>query len=706
MKTKSKAKPQFIRPVLFVACIAVALSFGLLLQENSKRGPLFDNIEVPTNLVEPFAKKLSEDPAVKRFRFVTPKMDLFNLEPGKELKGPDLMEVRLFDDVSLQLIKKQERCDSATHCVWIGRAEGTQYNYGIFVINKEKRSITANINRGGKLFQIRSVKSDENLNKIGDNIFHVVKEINQKAYPDDENCQISSGEFKRARSSAAGPSNYILEAEEPIIDVVVFYTQDAADAAWRDIESEIELTVNETNQSYEDSQIQQRVRLIYAGKVDYIESGSSGTDRERLADPSDGFLDEIHTVRNEYGADIVSLWVSNLGDGVCGQAYLMEEVSSEFEAYAFNVVTIDCATGNYSFAHEMGHNMGARHDWYADPDAASKIKHDLHGNIASKVPTQNQQNMKEVPHAKLPGLPEQGPFPYSYGYVTPDFEWRTIMAKTTKDTGCSSDDLCERIPLWSNPHVTFDSGLTFYDHMGVDENDWEGTQGPSENWKTLNNTVSTVSNFRQFIKPQVLFTHSYTIDDTHFGDGDYIPEGGEIIELSLILLADTRGIEYINRLSTAVSSSGRDVSVNNTQPIAFTKTEPDVFVADEPIILEISPSAPYIHQVELELDVLINNTEWLDYSFALIVNPESSIAITTDDFDQEPPAVYGNYVVWVDKRDGFDAVYLYDLSTGGDEVQIARQPRSSQSYSSPDVYDQIIVWDDYTNTNALNEVTY
>jgi hypothetical protein len=30
--------------------------------------------------------------------------------------------------------------------------------------------------------------------------------------------------------------------------------------------------------------------------------------------------------------------------------------------YAFNVVKDDCATGYYSFGHEIGHNLGLSHD--------------------------------------------------------------------------------------------------------------------------------------------------------------------------------------------------------------------------------------------------------------------------------------------------------------------------------------------------------
>ena len=76
---------------------------------------------------------------------------------------------------------------------------------------------------------------------------------------------------------------------------------------------------------------------------------------------------------------------------------------------AFNVTARDCATGNYSFGHELGHNMGLAHDAFAG------------------------------------GGP--GAYPYAYGYVDVPNLFRTIMAYN-----CSSG--CPRINWWSNPAKT------------------------------------------------------------------------------------------------------------------------------------------------------------------------------------------------------------------------------------------------------------
>jgi hypothetical protein len=52
------------------------------------------------------------------------------------------------------------------------------------------------------------------------------------------------------------------------------------------------------------------------------------------------------------------------------EGYLMDRVTLGFHGHAYSVVPRSCATGNYSFGHELGHNMGARHDW--DDDSTDK----------------------------------------------------------------------------------------------------------------------------------------------------------------------------------------------------------------------------------------------------------------------------------------------------------------------------------------------
>jgi len=153
----------------------------------------------------------------------------------------------------------------------------------------------------------------------------------------------------------------------------------------------------------------------------------------------------VAALRNTYGADLVSFIIE--GTQFCGIAWLMQTVSPTFAANAYSVTARTCATGYYSFAHEIGHNMGARHDWFVDP-------------------TNNS------------------PYSYNHGFVATNKTWRTIMAY---GNDCGN---CTRVNRWSNPSLLYNGAPT-----GVPEGQFHA----ADNHRTLNNTALTVANFRQSV---------------------------------------------------------------------------------------------------------------------------------------------------------------------------------------------------------------
>ena len=62
-------------------------------------------------------------------------------------------------------------------------------------------------------------------------------------------------------------------------------------------------------------------------------------------------MDEVHAVRDEYAADLVGLITAHKDS--CGRAWL-----DATEPYGFSITGYNCEIGDYSFAHELGHNMG------------------------------------------------------------------------------------------------------------------------------------------------------------------------------------------------------------------------------------------------------------------------------------------------------------------------------------------------------------
>ncbi|MCP5107583.1 MAG: hypothetical protein GY950_29615 [bacterium] len=295
------------------------------------------------------------------------------------------------------------------------------------ILVKTNDILSANINAGGRFYQVRPVSEG----------LHRVQEVDQTQFPQElppvsPNIKKTGNRMETAMDSGI------------YIDILVVYTADARAGVGGTtaMENMIDLAVAETNTGYGNSGVSQRLRLVHTAEVAYSESGfNSSTTLSRLQKTSDGYMDDVHTLRDTYGADEVVLIVNSTSS--CGIGYVMQFPTTAFAPYAFAVVSKNCATGYYSFAHELGHNMGCAHD----RDNASVM----------------------------------GSYNYSYGYQAPDEAFRTILAYN-----CPGG--CTRVNYWSNPDKQYGG-----QDMGVVSSDPEA----ADNRLALNNNLSTVRNFRQ-----------------------------------------------------------------------------------------------------------------------------------------------------------------------------------------------------------------
>lgn len=160
--------------------------------------------------------------------------------------------------------------------------------------------------------------------------------------------------------------------EECFVRVVVGYTSLAQtntdDDFGRTMIEHISLAVTESNQGYANSDVDMRMELAYLYEVTDVETANACNDVDDLQDTDDGKWDEIHSHRSNYDGDMVCLITGGLyatnpncnpNGGLCGLAF---EFDYTDPTNMFQVTEYDCATGNYTFAHEFGHTQGARHD--------------------------------------------------------------------------------------------------------------------------------------------------------------------------------------------------------------------------------------------------------------------------------------------------------------------------------------------------------
>lgn len=256
------------------------------------------------------------------------------------------------------------------------------------------------------------------------------------------------------------------------IDVLVAYTKDAEQKV-SNMPLEIQLAVEQTNMAFEESGIIARLDLVHTVGVFHDEAGSSPrplpTDLRRLTDPGDGPLDFLHVSRDQLAADIVVLVVAGVGDNLkgsgeaCGYANQLARKDPAPEYYdpdsnlvgsdaAFAVVDIDCMVDYMTFAHEIGHVMGARHDWYKDQRVT--------------------------------------PFRFSHGLSRPFSQIRTMMAYPDECEALGWD--CPKIQRFSNPDVWYWSSDVPPTLIGNPE----GHAEPADNASSINLMAPTVASLR------------------------------------------------------------------------------------------------------------------------------------------------------------------------------------------------------------------
>lgn len=310
---------------------------------------------------------------------------------------------------------------------WVGHVEGHDLS-----------SVTIAWMNGVVQGSIRTGSEAYSIEPAGTPGVHVVRQVDLSAIAPEAEPLLPPAD--RTPTAVQDPNAPTAADDGSTFDVIAFYTpaaQAAALAAGTAISTRIALGVSETNTAYANSGVIPRLRLVGTHLTNYTEAGYS-TDLSRFAGTSDGFMDEVHALRNAAGADLAVLIIGN-DPGACGVAYVMTSPSTSFASSAFSVTVYGCISPNYTFGHEIGHNLGSA-------------------------------------HAPEDGAGQASVYPYAFGYKHPSGLFRTVMAYN-----CPAG--CPRILRVSNPGATYNGNPT-------------GVTGQHDNAQAINNVRNAVANFR------------------------------------------------------------------------------------------------------------------------------------------------------------------------------------------------------------------
>jgi hypothetical protein len=399
---RSSCFPAGRRGLLLLGCLT-ALGSGTLANAQPTERSLFVDRQTGG-----FA---AADSGVVRERSVDIRVDLL-----RRARAGDSLDLNLFDDIFVTASMDRRASRGTDRFTWSGSIDPGE---GYFVLVVQDGVVAGSITAAERRFQIRYQGSG-----------YAIQEIDASILPPELDPIPVAPATAPSRSTAAADDG-------SVIDVMVVYTPAARAAAGGTAAMEALITLGEaeTNLAYDNSQILADLNVVHTQEVAYVESGAFWMDLVRLGLPTDGFMDEAHPLRDSHSADLVKLIVEE-GDA-CGLAFLMPGNTPLFASFGFSVTLRQCVSPGYTFAHELGHNMGSNH--------------------APQDPT------------------FLGAYEYSFGYKDPSNLFRTVMAYD-----CPGG--CLRIPHFSNPAVNYLGNPT-------------GTAGQN-NALSINNTRTTVANFR------------------------------------------------------------------------------------------------------------------------------------------------------------------------------------------------------------------
>ncbi len=316
---------------------------------------------------------------------------------------------------------------------WVGHLKGSPTD--TVIITQIGNVVSGFIQSNDRLFQLGHTN--------GNGIFQFY-ELDVTSFPDEENDNLPEGGGIVSNLSSASDNG-----DNAQQDLLIIYTQAACDYAGScaQIEANINTAVSELNTAYSESGIDISMNLVGVEFTSYTEgANSSSTMLTHLQGISDGNMDDVHTLRDNLGADLVGL-IHN-GDG-CGRGYIGSDAST-----AFTITDANCLVGNRTMAHELGHNQGARHD----------RKNDSTGGISTG---------------------------YNFAYRRcadgSDEDLGSPYFRTNMGYSCTS---APRVGRFSNPNVTYLSVA-----QGIDPDAGDPLKG-AWNARTLNESADYIAGFR------------------------------------------------------------------------------------------------------------------------------------------------------------------------------------------------------------------
>ena len=448
--------------------------------------------------------------------------------------GP-LLLFNLFDDRAVTVVVENASRTFSGGYALTGRPLGERFGSMTVAVNGDVLSGTLRVGEPTRTYEIRSQGGGSaRVSEVSVEPFECTAEDHDAFAPGLEfrgSAPAGNPPLDLERPFGAGVGRVDLpssSASTSVLDVAFFYTLEAK-AQWQGdagVTTKIEQMIAGANAMFSNSSIDLQLNAVTIRGVNYNESAGI-SDATRLESKTDGFLDGVHTVRDEVWADVVVLirqW-----NGGHARVMLVETTQNEHRA-----LMVSGGGHDFILAHEVGHLLGLRHDRYVrcnSTDCGNAIAADAYGYV------------------------NQAAFP------TPEEKqkWRTLMAYWDQCREAGFDH-CHHNGRFSDPTVTWRE-----DPMGValtsaNQNSI-AVDGPSNAVRVANMTRDTVAEYRA----------GRSVKATFDATSATATEGGSAASLAVSLdVAPGRALTIpLTVSSTSAWSEDYDVPTS----VSFTATE-------------------------------------------------------------------------------------------------------------------------------------
>lgn len=147
-----------------------------------------------------------------------------------------------------------------------------------------------------------------------------------------------------------------------VVDLMFVVTTGLANRLGGNLMTRLQSLIANANDTYARSEVAITLRLVHVTVVDYPDTGSNSLALNAITPVSGGgvgVFSNVEALRSTYGADIVAFLRNGQDFGGSGVAWVPVPATSDL-MYS---VTTGCVLGcELVFIHEVGHNMGNKHD--------------------------------------------------------------------------------------------------------------------------------------------------------------------------------------------------------------------------------------------------------------------------------------------------------------------------------------------------------